>query len=1131
MFKGGKMTMKRIMPIILSLVLAIQCPAGVYADDEFLAVEDGFSETEETAGIEEIDADADQEEYDIFFEDREEEYTDFEDQEENSVFEEENVFDDGTDSVAEWEEAVEEGETDEEEMLAMAPEGFSDGEKVSIDACFPDENFRSYIKEKADTDGDGFLSPDEIASVVWIDVNNRKIKSCEGVELFYNLDGLMCNDNELTSLDVRMNTKLTQLSCINNLLDAVDVSANPDLAVLFCNENRIRNLDLSNNPKLERLFCNDNIIEELILGDKKALLFCGCDHNAVSELDISNCPKLIKAVEQGKKSKANNVITYYISSVVPGMDYSEENFMYIDTTTEIIIGGKRCAEPKYSYPSFAPTSISGLENSPARQLNVLVISIDPEITNPVTEERQKATDYFGFSLDRCVYDLINKMENGTNHCVNVNIVDTIWLNEFPKYTRNDIREMTEEQFLKLYPANKRGKGQWAGWGERSREQNILPADIESASFDYEYLMQRCNLEALKNQGVFDMVWLFGIDPMNAYETAMVGRNRFWINGDGCEADCDNFVIAGLTFSRIDGTIHSLGHYFEHVLADVYKVDRYEDASNKEFSELNNYEKFYLNKLLMGNHSAAGVGLVHTPPNGVDNYDWENPVPVQSYHGEFLTDYPNITGTKTELFTPDEYLGDYEDVGPSFIVWWMRHFPHFEGRDSEGYLMNWWKYILDLKYTIDVSSAYDSASFTLAKGDVIEDLKIVATCHDGRHETISVHESGAPVVVDNESVIRYENGNLTALSQGTANISIKYDGFEVVYEVTVQDHVYGSPIVVKEATCTETGISEKVCSACGEKAQEIIPATGHNWESDYTIDKPASCEEEGSETIHCSVCGEIKEGSSRPVPKTDHKYGEWAVTKAATCTEKGMQEKACIYCCEAVEEDIPASGHKWNSEYTIDVEATSTSTGRKSIHCTVCDMVKEGSEIVIPVIVVPSTTPEDEPSKTPEEVPPAAPEDVPSKTSEDVSPKTSEDVPSSTSSASSDGSSSGADSSKGTAENTSVKPADKSSETTAGTSEQVVPVKKVKASITASKTSAKYDRKATVKISSNSGADLSVTGRNRLAKNGKYVRIKNGKTAKLVFKKNAPKGKYKFKVISAAVGNYKRTTKTITIKIK
>ena len=86
----------------------------------------------------------------------------------------------------------------------------------------------------------------------------------------------------------------------------------------------------------------------------------------------------------------------------------------------------------------------------------------------------------------------------------------------------------------------------------------------------------------------------------------------------------------------------------------------------------------------------------------------------------------------------------------------------------------------------------------------------------------------------------------------------------------------------------------------------------------------------------------------------------------------------------------------------------------------------------------------------------------------------------------------------------------------------------KATIKASKSTVKRGRKTTVKILSDAGSKLTVKGKSKNARNKKYVTIKG---AKITFKKKAPKGKYKFTATSAAKGSFKKTTKTITIKVK
>ena len=70
----------------------------------------------------------------------------------------------------------------------------------------------------------------------------------------------------------------------------------------------------------------------------------------------------------------------------------------------------------------------------------------------------------------------------------------------------------------------------------------------------------------------------------------------------------------------------------------------------------------------------------------------------------------------------------------------------------------------------------------------------------------------------------------------------------VYDTPCTEHTWVDGEVIKEATCTEAGEKEIVCSACGEKKTEEIPALGHDYVDGV-----------------CSVCGDkvvdVEEGSA------------------------------------------------------------------------------------------------------------------------------------------------------------------------------------------------------------------------------------------------------------------------------
>ena len=58
---------------------------------------------------------------------------------------------------------------------------------------FPDEVFREYVKTNFDIDKDGFLSENEICSVVEISLNEKDISDLTGIEYFTHLKVLKCD--------------------------------------------------------------------------------------------------------------------------------------------------------------------------------------------------------------------------------------------------------------------------------------------------------------------------------------------------------------------------------------------------------------------------------------------------------------------------------------------------------------------------------------------------------------------------------------------------------------------------------------------------------------------------------------------------------------------------------------------------------------------------------------------------------------------------------------------------------------------------------------------------------------------------------------------------------------------------
>ena len=159
---------------------------------------------------------------------------------------------------------------------------------------FPDPNFRAYVANNFDSDGDGWLIQAEREAVEEIDCENLGIASLRGVEHFPELTDLNCCYNALTELDLSANTRLSFLNCsCNEELAELDLSALTELDVLYCSGCLVlAGLDLSANTKLTELDCRECALSSLSLGGQAGLWYLDCSDNELTALDLDGMPLL-----------------------------------------------------------------------------------------------------------------------------------------------------------------------------------------------------------------------------------------------------------------------------------------------------------------------------------------------------------------------------------------------------------------------------------------------------------------------------------------------------------------------------------------------------------------------------------------------------------------------------------------------------------------------------------------------------------------------------------------------------------------------------------------------------------------------------------------------------------------------
>lgn len=180
----------------------------------------------------------------------------------------------------------------------------------------PDPNFKAYLVANYDQNSDNEISRFEIEKLKSLIVSSLGIASLEGIEHFTNLEGLACDNNSLTELDLSKNIQLTELTCgynkisklilppnaekmtwlscgDNKLTGKLDCSNWVNLTNLNCHTNNFTALDLTGCSELIGLSCGNNNLTSLNVQDCSNLTTLQCDGNKLSSLDISMCPYLL----------------------------------------------------------------------------------------------------------------------------------------------------------------------------------------------------------------------------------------------------------------------------------------------------------------------------------------------------------------------------------------------------------------------------------------------------------------------------------------------------------------------------------------------------------------------------------------------------------------------------------------------------------------------------------------------------------------------------------------------------------------------------------------------------------------------------------------------------------------------
>lgn len=134
---------------------------------------------------------------------------------------------------------------------------------------------------------------------------------------------------------------------------------------------------------------------------------------------------------------------------------------------------------------------------------------------------------------------------------------------------------------------------------------------------------------------------------------------------------------------------------------------------------------------------------------------------------------------------------------------------------------------------------------------------------------------------------------------------------------IKVHCKGDAVEVKDATCTEDGYKEVgTCEVCGahysyKDDENVIPALGHDYEAEFTVDKAATCTEAGVKSKHCTRCD--AKTDEQAIPAAGHKWSAWKKTADATVNAPEQQVRKCSVCGK---EETQAAGAKLAPKMTV-----------------------------------------------------------------------------------------------------------------------------------------------------------------------------------------------------------------------
>ncbi len=430
-------------------------------------------------------------------------------------------------------------------------------------------------------------------------------------------------------------------------------------------------------------------------------------------------------------------------------------------------------------------------------LKVLVIEMDPVLSKGTIEGRScagiTASVCLGQNKSQVINELVNDIESSSHGIIDVQIVKTEKLNEFSTHKNkatllNGTKDykLDEDTWLDIM------KNGWYGFWDDERVK-----EFGDYSLDYEYLLNKFNLVQRRNNNEFNEVWLVNVDPTRSFESLLVGKNPYWMNGDATKKPCDNFKMINVSTSRPDTNFECYGHASEFIMNNVFKNSVYDyynanyvNINSTNYSNLSLWEKFTLtdHTNISKNTGLAGAGNVHFSPNSTKDYDWANYTTTAKSKWKEWLNYPYLTNNPSnDIFSPSVYMhaniSGTNSEARLHHRWWFGLMPHVTGYTSDGYSNNWWDYLYLGDFVTSITSS--QGNYTYNVGDNVDNIKFVLKYNSLSQETITIKKYGENTIFSNKDIFNVDSdGKIIAAKKGSSTMKYYRDGVYKTINITI-----------------------------------------------------------------------------------------------------------------------------------------------------------------------------------------------------------------------------------------------------------------------------------------------------------------------------------------------------------